>query len=165
MADPYVGEIRLMAFARNLEKWALCNGQLLRINQNQVLFSLIGTTYGGDGVTTFALPDLRGRVPMHAGPNYKLGQHGGEAAHSLNVGELPAHTHALGVTTATGDKPTLTHNVFASAMTYGSPDTNHVFLADATVSSSGSGKAHENMQPSLVLNFYIALVGLFPPRD
>ena len=102
MAEPFLAEIRLMSFQFAPKGWALCNGQLLPINQNQALFSLLGTTYGGDGRVNFALPDLRARVPIHVGSGHTLGERGGEQAHTLSVAEIPTHAHSLNATSAAG---------------------------------------------------------------
>nr|WP_221282004.1 tail fiber protein [Chiayiivirga flava] len=145
--------------------WALCNGQLLPINQNQALFSLLGTTFGGDGRVNFALPDLRGRVPMHVGGSHTLGERGGEQAHTLSIAELPTHTHvaqAAGVA-ATTNTPTgglMLSNSLGSAA-YG-PASNVVAMAPQAVANAGGSQAHLNMQPFLTISFCIALQGIFP---
>jgi microcystin-dependent protein len=164
MAEPFLSEIRLMSFNFPPTGWALCNGQFLPINQNQGLFSLLGTTFGGNGQTTFALPDLRGRVPIHVGSGHTLGERGGEAAHTLSIAELPTHTHAaMGSTnTATADLPT--GNVLATTAStniYGAP-TSLVATNPGTVTNIGGSQAHLNMQPFLTLTFCIALQGIFP---
>ena len=140
----------------------MCNGQLLSINQNQALFSLLGTTFGGDGRVNFALPDLRGRTPIHVGSGHTLGEQGGEQAHTLSIAELPEHTHVLNATnTAGGQQPV--NNVLAAtgANTYG-PAVNLVAMAAGAVTNTGGSQAHLNMQPFLILSFCIALQGIFP---
>ena len=162
MAEPFLSEIRIMSFNFAPKGWALCNGQLLPINQNQALFSLLGTTFGGDGRVNFALPDLRGRVPIHVGNSYTLGERGGEQTHTLSLAELPAHTHVLegsntpaGTNVATGGYLAITNNAYA-------PPANLVAMSPSEVSTVGGGQAHPNMQPFLTLNFSIALQGIFP---
>lgn len=162
MAEPFLSEIRIMSFVFAPKGWALCNGQLLPINQNQALFSLLGTTFGGDGRVNFALPDLRGRTPIHVGSGHTLGERGGEQAHTLSIAELPEHTHVLNATNnAGGQNPT--NNVLAKtgANTYGAA-VNLVAMAAGTVLNAGGSQAHLNMQPFLTLNFCIALQGIFP---
>jgi microcystin-dependent protein len=165
MAEPFLSEIRLMSFEFAPKGWALCNGQLLPINQNQALFSLLGTTFGGDGRVNFALPDLRGRVPIHVGNGHTLGERGGEQAHTLSIAEIPEHTHFAQAanTNATTAVPssslTLANSVNYEA--YRSA-TSLVSLNAATVSNVGGSQAHLNMQPFLTLNFTIALQGIFP---
>ncbi|WP_028103670.1 phage tail protein [Pseudoduganella violaceinigra] len=168
MADPYLGEIKLVSFNFPPKGWALCNGQLLPINQNQALFSLMGTSYGGDGRVTFALPDLRGRTPVHIGDGITQGQAGGEFAHTLNVAEMPGHTHRLLASTAlasSGDPngALLARKGRLSADAFnGTPNTS---LVANQVSSTGGSQPHENMQPYLTLNFVIALQGIFPSQN
>ena len=164
MADPFLSEIRLMSFVFPPKGWALCNGQLLPINQNQALFSLLGTTFGGDGRVDFALPDLRGRTPIHVGAGHTLGERGGEQAHTLSIAELPTHTHGLSATNnnATTDVPTNSVVMAqASIDMYRSP-TNLQAMEPASVSNTGGNQAHLNMQPFLTLSFCIALQGIFP---
>lgn len=165
MAEPFLAEIRIFSFTFAPKNWALCNGQFLPINQNQPLFALLGTTFGGNGQTTFALPDLRGRTPIHVGNNHTLGQSGGEQAHTVSVAELPTHTHVLNASSSAGDSAAPANtNVLANARTstYGSPD-NLVALAPAAISNIGGSQAHLNMQPFLTLSFCIALTsGIFP---
>ncbi len=165
MSTPFLGEIKIVSFNFPPKGWAFCNGQLLPISQNQALFSLIGTTYGGDGQTTFALPDLRGRVPFHFGNGHTQGERGGEEAHTLNVQELPTHAHAPNGSSAAANAASPAGNVWASTAGGGyaaSPDTT---LNPASITNSGGSQAHQNMAPYLVLNFCIALQGIFPSRN
>ncbi len=167
MADPFISEIRLMSFAFAPKGWALCNGQLLPINQNQALFSLLGTTYGGDGRVNFALPDLRGRSPLHVGNGHVLGERAGEQAHTLTAAELPSHSHGLN---ASGD--VANNNLPGQALPAAKPrgginryapaGSGNTMLHAGTLSSAGGSQAHENLQPFLTLNFCIALQGIFP---
>lgn len=163
MAEPFMGEIRLMSFVYAPQGWALCNGQFLAINQNQALFSLLGTTYGGNGQTTFALPDLRGRVPIHVGSGHTLGEVGGEQAHTLSVAEMPTHNHLVNASNSTtGGTATPNGNYLGggnNAYSAGGPLTS---LQPGTVTGTGGSQAHLNMQPFLVVSFCIALQGIFP---
>jgi microcystin-dependent protein len=164
MAEPFLSEVRIMSFVFAPKGWALCNGQLLPINQNQALFSLLGTTFGGDGRVNFALPDLRGRTPIHVGSGHTLGERGGEQAHTLSIAELPTHTHVLNGSSATATVDLCTNNLFAktaSTNIYGSP-TNLVAMNAGMVANTGGSQAHLNMQPFLTLSFCIALQGIFP---
>lgn len=165
MAEPFLAEIRLMSFVFAPRGWALCNGQLLPINQNQGLFSLLGTTFGGDGRVNFGLPDLRGRVPIHVGSGHTLGERGGEQAHTLSIAELPQHQHVLNATTATATSGAPnTSRVLAQATGANmyAPAGNPVAMAANAVGNIGGSQAHLNMQPFLVLTFCIALQGIFP---
>lgn len=171
MAEPFLSEIRITSFVFAPRGWALCNGQLLPINQNQALFSLLGTTFGGDGRVNFALPDLRGRTPIHVGSGHTLGERGGEQAHTLNIGELPEHTHEIRASQRTGVSPTPTPGVdnphgtlladSAPNEIYG-PPSNLTPLHSSMMSQVGGSQAHLNMQPFLTLTFIIALQGIFP---
>jgi microcystin-dependent protein len=164
MSEPFLGELRVMSFAYPPKGWALCNGQLLQIDQNQALFSLLGTTFG-DGRVNFALPDLRGRTPIHVGSSHQLGEKGGEQAHTLSIAELPEHPHAAGATSdnATVDAPG--GNLLASgANQYAGPPANTT-VVPSTVANAGGSQAHLNMQPFLTLSFCIALQGIFPSPD
>jgi microcystin-dependent protein len=170
MAEPFVGEIRMMSFnyAPSSQGWAMCNGQLLPINQNQALFSLLGTTFGGDGRVTFALPDLRGQTPIHVGQGFTLGQRGGEQAHTLSISEMPQHTHTANASSSDANTPLLPNNLLArstQANLYRSPSSNQVALNAGTVTSVGGNQAHLNMQPFLVITFAIALIGIFPSQN
>src|SRR5712671_5448919 len=165
MAEPFLSEIRIMSFNFAPKGWAMCNGQLLPINQNQPLFSLLGTTFGGDGRVNFALPDLRARVPLHVGSGHTLGERGGEQAHTLSIAELPTHTHvwsANGAPASTNEPSATT--VLASSTgdnAWGSA-TNLVAMSPSMITNTGGSQAHLNMQPFLVLSFCIALQGIFP---
>jgi microcystin-dependent protein len=164
MAEPFLSEIRIMSFEFAPKGWALCNGQLLPINQNQALFSLLGTTFGGDGRVNFALPDLRGRTPIHVGSGHTLGERGGEPAHTLSIAELPTHTHVLQASATAGDAPIPGGFMLAANPTnlfYG-PANNLVPMGTSSVTNVGGSQAHLNMQPFLTLNFCIALQGIFP---
>jgi microcystin-dependent protein len=162
VAEPFLSEIRLMSFVFAPKGWALCNGQFLPINQNQALFSLLGTTFGGNGQTTFALPDLRGRVPIHVGSGHTLGERGGEQAHTLSISELPTHTHvAQGVGAAATTRVVAGNLPAGGNNAYGPPD-QLVALQSGTVTNVGGSQAHLNMQPFLTLSFCIALQGIFP---
>jgi microcystin-dependent protein len=165
MAEPFLSEIRLMSFVFPPKGWALCNGQLLPINQNQPLFSLLGTTYGGDGRVNFALPDLRGRIPMHMGSGHTLGERGGEAAHTLSISEIPTHTHSLKANTGVGNSTSNANTVLAKAPAnfYG-PPASLTAMNTTSVTNTGGSQAHLNMQPFLVLSFCIALQGIFPSQ-
>jgi len=167
MAEPFLSEIRIMSFVFAPRGWALCNGQLLPINQNQALFSLLGTTFGGDGRVNFALPDLRGRTPIHVGSGHPLGERGGEQAHTLSIAELPTHTHVLNGSSANATVFNPTTNpgglVYGQApqTIYGPPNP-AVAMNPASVANTGGSQAHLNMQPFLTLSFCIALQGIFP---
>ena len=173
MAEPFLSEIRIMSFVFAPKGWALCNGQLLPINQNQGLFSLLGTTFGGDGRVNFALPDLQGRTPIHVGSGHTLGEQGGEQAHTLSISELPSHTHVAQGSSATADAAVPTGNLLAVVdnTTFGNAYTgqagdqaisNLVAMSPQAVSNTGGSQAHLNMQPFLTLSFCIALQGIFP---
>jgi microcystin-dependent protein len=163
MATPYLGEIRIVSFTFAPKGWAMCNGQLLAINQNQALFSILGTTYGGNGQTTFALPDFRSRTPLHTGAGFSLGAAGGQESHSLSLSEIAAHTHPVSASSAAADAGSPANASWpASAGAYDpSSDTS---MTPASISSAGGSQPHNNMQPYLVVNFVIALQGIFPAR-
>ena len=165
MAEPFLSEIRIMSFVFAPKGWALCNGQLLPINQNQALFSLLGTTFGGDGRVNFALPDLRGRTPLHVGSGHTLGERGGEQAHTLSIAELPTHTHVAQCKNDAGGGTSITpqNAVLDQRRTqayHGA--TNLTAMNLASLANVGGSQAHLNMQPFLTLNFCIALQGIFP---
>lgn len=169
MSQPFIGEIRLVGFNFAPSGWALCNGQLLDISQNNALFALIGTTYGGDGVQTFQLPNLQSRIPLHQGTsqggnNYLIGQLAGEEQHTLIVNEMPQHSHAVPVAVA-GTVAVPTANVFGGAAValYNAPD--GTLMNTGVIGIAGSSQPHENRMPFLTINFVIALNGIFPTRN
>lgn len=165
MSEPFLAEIRIVGFNFPPRGWATCDGQILPISQNQALYSLLGTTYGGDGRTSFALPDLRGRAPLHAGSVFSLGQRGGEEAHTLSVAEIPGHDHAIPASNddASTEIPA-SGSTLATAprQIYGPPED---LQATAIGGGAGGGQSHDNMQPYLAVTFVIALQGLFPSRN
>jgi microcystin-dependent protein len=172
MSNPYLGEIKIMGFNFNPRGWAKCDGQILPINQYQSLYSLLGTTYGGDGRTTFGLPDLRGRAPMDfgTGPDGQvaLGQKGGVENVILNLAQIPSHRHLVNVNSATGttDEPSAnTYMAGAGSDVYGPYVDPKVKLNDGTSANNGGNQAHKNIQPYQVVNFCIALQGVFPSRN
>ncbi len=162
MAEPFLSEMRLMSFQFAPKGWALANGQLLPINQNQALFSLLGTTFGGNGQTTFALPDLRGRIPIHVGSGHTLGEKGGEQAHTLTQQEMAMHTHVLNASSADGDTNLPGGEILAAAANVYGPPGSLTPLVQGTVTNAGGSQPHLNMQPFLTLTFCIALQGIFP---
>ncbi|MDR7252492.1 microcystin-dependent protein [Nocardioides sp. BE266] len=169
MLEPFLGEIQWVSFNFAPKGWALCNGQLLPINQNQALFSLLGTTYGGDGRVNFALPDLRGRLPIGVGQGHSLGERGGEAAHTLSPNEMPAHTHSYAVTDhrgSTGDPGAPTGTAFASGeRAHTAAAVGNATFHPSAVSNVGGSQAHLNLQPFLTLNAIIAITnGIFPSQ-
>lgn len=170
MSEPFLAEIKIVGFSFAPRGWATCDGQILPINQNQSLYSLLGTTYGGDGRTTFALPDLRGRTPIHVGSAvgayHPLGQKGGEEAHPLNAGEMPQHAHTMSGSGDDAQSNVPENNVSAKATTfvYGEP-AGLTSMNAGVIPSTGGGQSHNNMQPFLTLNLVIALQGLFPSRN
>jgi microcystin-dependent protein len=182
MSSPFLSEIRMMSFSFAPKGWAMCNGQLLPINQNQALFSLLGTTYGGDGRVNFALPDLRGRLPIHMGNSHTLGERAGEESHTVTISEMAQHTHAMSAKAAdslggaTGRLPTPAGTKALAeghaskigggttpVSIYGTGAPSGV-LAPATIGSTGGSQPHTNLQPYLTLNFCIALQGIFPSQ-
>jgi microcystin-dependent protein len=167
MAEPFLSEIRIMSFGFPPRGWASCNGQLLPINQNQALFSLLGTTYGGDGRVNFSLPNNQGRTPIHVGQGHTLGERGGEQAHTLNVSEMPVHTHPLAASgnTAALDTPEANAVMAAAGLDLYREPTSLLAMEPMSVSNVGGSQAHFNMQPFLTLNFCIALQGIFPSQN
>lgn len=167
MTDFYIGEIRTISFNFPPTGWAFCNGQTLPINQNQALFSILGTWFGGNGVTTFCLPDLRGRMPIHQGSSYLVGEAGGEESHTLTINEMPTHLHpAMAASTVTGPSPNGTTwgpSPSAGEQLYApSPS---VAMSPGALGLAGGSQPHENRPPFLVLNFIIALTGIYPSRS
>jgi microcystin-dependent protein len=166
MADPFLSEIKIFSFGFAPRGFALCNGQILPIAQNQALFALLGTTYGGNGTTTFALPNLQGNSPLHQGAGFQIGQSGGEQNHTLTIQETPAHTHQATGTTSQPSSPTPANNVWcANAANPYSNQAPNVNMAPGAIANAGQGQPHNNMSPYLVLNFCIALQGIFPSRN
>ena len=164
MGEPYIGEVRAVGFNFAPKGWALCNGQLLSIAQNQALFAILGTTYGGNGVQSFALPNLQGRVPVGTGNGTQLGESAGEAAHTLLVTEIPQHTHGLSATTAEGVNDAA-NQVPATAKMYVAPGEAVAPMDPSMLAQAGSSQAHSNMQPYLTVNYIIALTGIFPSQS
>lgn len=165
MSEPFLSEIRLVSFTFPPKGWAFCNGQLLPINQNQALFALLGTTFGGDGRVNFALPNLQGRVPVGVGNGHTLGESAGEYAHTLSVAEMPTHVHPASVAaTATAATPT-SSTVLAQPGKAAYSATASGTMAAGTVSTVGGGQAHQNTAPYLALTYVIALQGIFPSQN
>jgi microcystin-dependent protein len=158
-------EIKIVSFNFAPKGWALCNGQLLPINQNQALFSLLGTTYGGNGQTTFGLPNLQGNVPMHIGQGHTLGEVAGSTSVTLNIQQMPPHNHTATASDVNGTLPTPPGNVLAQVNNLYTPAANLTALDPSTISNVGGSQPHNNMMPYLVLNFIIALQGIFPSRN
>jgi microcystin-dependent protein len=175
MSQPYLGEIRCFSFGFPPKGWALCDGQLLSISQNQALFSILGTSFGGNGTTTFALPNLQGHAPAHVGPGFSLGQAVGEANHTLIITEMPAHSHAImsdiiepGGVAEHAALPSTTAAIGPSnpdGLYNTSVGNSSVALAGSALSVVGGSQPHPNMQPYLVVSFCVALVGIFPSRN
>jgi len=166
MSEPFLSEIKLVSFNFAPKGWALCNGQFLPINQNQALFALLGTTYGGNGQTTFALPNLRGRVPIHMDGSHTLGEAAGSTSVTINIQQLPTHLHPLNASSTTGTVNVNSGNSFGKSQTpvYNQP-VSLLTINPQTVGSVGGSQPHNNMMPYLVLNFIIALQGIFPSRN
>lgn len=163
MAEPFLCEIRIMSFDFAPRGWAQCNGQLMQINQNQPMFALLGTVYGGDGRTTFGLPNLQTRIPIHVGAGHVLGERGGEDAHTLTTGEMAAHTHFVNVSSAsTGGNAGPSGRYLGSANNMYHAPSNLTPINPLTIGKAGGGQPHANDQPYLALNFCIALQGIFP---
>jgi microcystin-dependent protein len=162
MSEPFLSEIKIISWNFPPKGWAFCNGQLLPINQNQALFALLGTTYGGNGQTNFALPNLRGRAPIHFGNGHTLGEAAGSSAVTINQQQMPTHNHFLMVSPTNADGPVPTGNFFGGANNAYTPAGNLTTLDPRTVSNVGGSQPHNNMMPYLVLNFIIALQGIFP---
>ena len=162
MAESFLSEIRIMSFNFPPKGWAQCNGQILPINQNQALFSLLGTTYGGNGQTNFALPNLQDRLPMSRGAGHTLGERGGEQAHTLSLSELPAHSHPVNASPVPGNRSSGTGNLPAAAHGAYAPGPDATLAPASVTPHPGGSQAHSNMPPYLTLNFSIALQGIFP---
>jgi microcystin-dependent protein len=164
MAQPYVGEIRMFAGNFAPAGWMFCEGQLLPISENETLFQLVGTTYGGDGESTFALPDLRGRIPLHQGNGFILAETGGAEEITLTVQQIPAHSHALLGSTANGSQPGPGNNLLASStvITPYAPESTNAVMAPIAITSVGGSQPHTNFQPYLCVDFIISLFGIFP---
>ena len=165
MSEPFLGEIKIISWNFPPKGWAFCNGQLLPINQNQALFSILGTTYGGDGRQTFGLPNMQGRSPVHIGNGIVLGERGGETAHTLNISELPAHTHTPVGSSSAPTASTPASNLWATINSLPYAAQGNTAMNPATVLPIGGSQPHENMSPYLVLNFIIALQGIFPSQN
>ena len=167
MGEPFLAEIKIISWNYAPRGWAFCNGQLLPINQNQALFSLLGTTYGGNGQTNFALPDFRGRSPYHLGDGFTQGQVAGETAHTLTISELPAHIHGIRANNTDGGEVFPTGKVWGKTAVnpYVAAASANAAMAPGTITNTGGSQPHENRQPYLVLNFIIALIGIFPSRN
>lgn len=166
MSQPYVGEIRMFAGNFAPVGWSFCNGAIIPIDQNATLFNLIGTTYGGDGQTTFALPNLQSRVPVHVGPGFALGQSGGAETVTLTVSQIPAHGHVPQAASGAGNKPSPQGNVWAqNTLTQYSPFPPDANLDPAAIGTSGGSQPHDNMIPFLVINFILSLFGVYPSQS
>lgn len=169
MSEPFLAEVRIVGFNFAPRGWAFCDGQILPINQNQSLYSLLGTTYGGDGRTSFALPDMRGRVPIHVGASngtfHREGQKSGEETHTLAANEMPQHNHANTASSEPANQNLFADYYFAQSGSVYHAAANLVSLNGSSVTNVGGGQAHNNMQPYLAVNFCIALQGLFPSRN
>ena len=165
MGTPFLGEIKIVGFNYAPKGWAECNGQFLPINQNQALFSLLGTMYGGNGQTTFALPDFRGRIPIHQGAGFNVGNAGGQEFHTVTQSEMPSHNHFVQATNSTGTTNVPIGNLLAVTNQPMYRTSANTTLHPSTISNVGGSQPHENRQPYLVLNFIIALQGVFPARS
>ena len=163
MSEPFLGEIKIISWNFPPKGWAFCNGQLLPINQNQALFSILGTTYGGDGRVNFALPNLQGRSPVHVGNGISLGELGGQTSHTLNISELPTHNHVPNANSGAATVGTIAGNFWSSTGKYAPASNNG--MNPACILPIGGSQPHENMSPYLVLNFIIALQGIFPSQN
>lgn len=168
MSSPFTGEIRMFAGNFAPVGWALCQGQLMAIAENDALFTLLGTTYGGDGQTTFGLPDLRGRIPVHQGPGFVLGQLAGTESVTLNISQLPSHNHPAQATSAAGTQLSPANGVWASGVSsnpYSAANPPAASMSPSALAGTGGNQPHENLMPVLTINFIIALFGIFPSRN
>jgi len=166
MAEPFLGELKIISWNFPPKGWAFCNGQLLPINQNQALFAILGTTYGGDGRQTFGLPNLQGRTPMHVGNGLVLGEIGGETAHTLIISEMSAHNHAANASSSTSNSAAPGSNFWGnSGLASYSTAAPNAAMSPSAIANVGGGQPHQNMQPYLVLNVIIALQGIFPTQN
>ena len=165
MSEPFLGELKLFPISFAPKGWALANGQFLPINQNQALFALFGTMYGGNGQTTFQIPDLRGRVAISQGPSFDQGQKGGESNHTLTISEMPAHTHFLSGANVNGDNAIPTGTTLASFNNGYRDPTNLTTLKPGTIANVGGSQPHRNQQPYTVLSWCVALIGIFPSQN
>jgi microcystin-dependent protein len=173
MSQPYIGEIRMFAGNFAPVGWAFCNGAIIPIDQNDALFNLIGTTYGGDGQTTFALPNLQSRVPVHVGPGFALGQSGGAETVTLTTSQIPGHSHQVLTTGAAGTANIPSNTLFVAdegptgvttPFAYQPPGGTQQAISPSTISATGGSQPHDNMIPFLVINFIISLFGIFPSQ-
>jgi microcystin-dependent protein len=165
MSEPFLGEVKIISWNFPPKGWSFCNGQLLPINQNQALFSILGTTYGGDGRVNFALPNLQGRTPVHVGNGITLGELGGETAHTLNISEMPAHAHTPQGSNNTATDPSPAGDVWPKDASNPFNPAANTSMSPSCVLAAGGNQPHENMSPYLVLNFIIALQGIFPSQN
>jgi microcystin-dependent protein len=170
MGTPFIGEVKIISWNFAPQGWAFCNGQFLPINQNQALFSILGTMYGGNGQTTFALPDFRGRVPIHQGSGFTVGEKAGQEIHTLTLSEMPAHNHFMNVSTTSTDNAATSGSsnywgkTADNTLLYASGQANSV-MSPSTCGPIGGNQPHENRQPYIALNFIIALIGAFPSQN